>query len=129
MKSTRMMELRTTMPAPAMKPIMEVAVKNAPSRPCAGRMPTSENGMAAMMTSGVMNDWNQPTTRRVDQDQHGGEGDAQIAEHFVGDVPLAVPLHGVAFGVGGQRGHVLLDGVARRAPGTCPFPGPSLRMA
>ena len=63
MKSTRMMELRTTMPAPAMKPIIEVAVKKAPSRPCAGRMPTSENGIAAMITSGVMNDWNQPTTR------------------------------------------------------------------
>ena len=62
MKSTRMMELRTTMPAPAMKPIMEVAVKKAPSSPCAGRMPTSEKGMAAMITSGVSNDWNQPTT-------------------------------------------------------------------
>ena len=62
MKSTRMIEFRTTMPAPAMKPIIEVAVKNASSIPCAGRMPTSENGMAAMITSGVMNDWNQPTT-------------------------------------------------------------------
>ena len=30
MKSTRMIELRTTMPAPAMKPIIEVAVKKAP---------------------------------------------------------------------------------------------------
>jgi hypothetical protein len=29
MKSTRMIEFRTTMPAPAMKPIIEVAVKNA----------------------------------------------------------------------------------------------------
>ena len=62
MKSTRMIELRTTMPAPAMKPIIEVAVKKASIRPCAGRMPTSENGIAAMITSGVMNDWNQPTT-------------------------------------------------------------------
>src|SRR5690348_17873246 len=31
MKSTRMIELRTTIPAPAMNPIMDVAVKNAPS--------------------------------------------------------------------------------------------------
>ena len=31
-------------------------------RPCAGRMPTSENGIAAMITSGVTSDWNQPTT-------------------------------------------------------------------
>ena len=62
MKSTRMIEFLTTMPAPAMKPIIEVAVKNACSKPCAGKMPTSENGIAAMMISGVRNDWNQPTT-------------------------------------------------------------------
>ena len=62
MKSTRMIELRTTMPAPAMKPIIEVAVKNAPIAQCAGRMPTSENGIAAMMMNGVMNERNQPTT-------------------------------------------------------------------
>ena len=58
-----MMELRTTMPAPAMKPIMEVAVKKAPMAQWAGRMPTSEKGIAAMMTSGVLKLWNQATTR------------------------------------------------------------------
>ncbi len=63
MKSTRMIELRTTMPAPAMKPIIDVAVKNAPSAAWAGRIPTSENGIASMIASGVENDWNQPTTR------------------------------------------------------------------
>jgi len=62
MKSTRMIELRTTMPAPAMNPIIDVAVKNAPIAACAGRMPASENGMAAMISSGVLNDWNQPAT-------------------------------------------------------------------
>jgi hypothetical protein len=62
-KSTRMIELRTTMPAPAMNPIIDVAVKKAPSSACAGRMPTSENGIASMIVSGVTNDWNQPTTR------------------------------------------------------------------
>ena len=36
-----------------MKPIMEVAVKNAPISPWAGRIPTKENGMAAMITNGV----------------------------------------------------------------------------
>ena len=61
MKSTRMIEFRTTMPAPAMKPIIEVALKNAESRPCAGRMPTSEKGMATMTTSGVRKLRNQPT--------------------------------------------------------------------
>ena len=62
MKSTRMMEFRTMIPAPAMNPIIEVAVKNAPIRACAGRMPTSVSGIGAMITSGVMNDRNHPTT-------------------------------------------------------------------
>ena len=63
MKSTRMIELRTTMPPPAMKPIIEVAVKKAPIRPWAGRTPMSEKGMATMTISGVMKDLNQPTMR------------------------------------------------------------------
>ena len=53
MKSTKMIEFLTTMPAPAINPIIEVAVKNAPSAQCAGRMPMSENGIAAITTSGV----------------------------------------------------------------------------
>lgn len=36
-----------------MKPIIEVAVKNAPIAQCAGRMPISENGIAAITTNGV----------------------------------------------------------------------------
>ncbi len=62
MKSTRMIELRTIIPAPAIKPIIEVAVKNAPINQCAGKMPTSVSGIGAMITSGMRNDWNQPTT-------------------------------------------------------------------
>ena len=62
MKSTRMIELRTMMPAPAMKPIIEVAVKNTPKSPCAGRIPTSVSGIGAMMTSGTVKLLNQPTT-------------------------------------------------------------------
>ena len=50
-------------PAPAMNPIMDVAVKNAPIAACAGKMPTSVSGIGAMMTSGVLKDLNQPTTR------------------------------------------------------------------
>ena len=63
MKSTRMIEFRTTIPAPAMKPIMEVAVKKAPNAQCPGRMPTRENGIAAMITRGTLKLWNQATTR------------------------------------------------------------------
>ena len=50
-------------PAPAMKPIMEVAVKKAPISAWAGRMPTRVRGMGAMMVSGVTKLRNQPTTR------------------------------------------------------------------
>ena len=58
-----MMELRTTIPAPAMKPMSEVAVKNAPMAACAGRIPTSEKGIGAMTTSGVEKERNHPTSR------------------------------------------------------------------
>ena len=50
------MELRTTIPAPAMKPIIEVAVKNAPISQWAGRIPISEKGMATIMVNGVEKD-------------------------------------------------------------------------
>ena len=50
------MEFLTTIPAPAINPIMDVAVKKAPSAQCAGRMPINEKGMAAIMTNGVLND-------------------------------------------------------------------------
>jgi hypothetical protein len=56
-----MIELRTTIPAPAMNPIMEVAVKNAPMAPWAGNIPTRENGMASITNNGVRNDRNHPT--------------------------------------------------------------------
>ena len=51
-------------PASAMKPIIEVAVKKMPKRPCAGRMPMSVSGIGAMMMSGVTKLLNQPTTRK-----------------------------------------------------------------
>ncbi len=62
MKSTSRMEFRTMMPARAIIPIMDVAVKKAPLTACPGRIPTSVRGMGAMMTSGTVKDWNQPTT-------------------------------------------------------------------
>ena len=48
--------------AARVKPIIDVAVKNAPIAACAGRMPTRLKGMATMMTMGVGKDWNHPTT-------------------------------------------------------------------
>ena len=61
--------------------------------PCAGRMPTSENGIAAMTMSGVRKERNQPTIRDVDQHQHRRERRAEIAKDFDGDMPFAVPFH------------------------------------
>jgi len=51
------------MPARAMKPIMEVAVKKAPKNAWPGRMPMRVRGMGAMITSGVVKSRNQATTR------------------------------------------------------------------
>ena len=62
-KSTKRMEFRTMIPASAIMPIMEVAVKNAPLRAWAGRIPMRVRGMGAMITRGAVKDWNQATTR------------------------------------------------------------------
>ena len=56
------MELRTMIPASAIIPIIDVAVKNAPLIAWPGRIPISVSGIGAMITSGILNDWNQPTT-------------------------------------------------------------------
>ncbi len=61
MKSTSRIELRTMMPARAIKPIIEVAVKKTPKTPCAGRMPTRVSGIGTMMMIGVIKDLNHPT--------------------------------------------------------------------
>ena len=52
-KSTSRMELRTMMPASAIMPIIEVAVKLAPSSACPGITPITVSGIGAMMTSGT----------------------------------------------------------------------------
>ena len=49
-------------PASAIIPIIEVAVKKAPVSAWPGRMPISVSGIGAMMTSGTLKDWNHPTT-------------------------------------------------------------------
>ena len=50
------------MPAPAMKPIIDVAVKNAPKAQWPGKMPISDSGIGSRIASGTVNDWNQPIT-------------------------------------------------------------------
>jgi len=62
-KSTSRIELRTMMPASAMKPIIEVAVNGAPNNQCPSTMPISVSGIGVRMTSGRRKLPNWATTR------------------------------------------------------------------
>ncbi len=52
----KIIELRTTIPAPAIIPIIEVAVKNVPDNQCAGKIPTSVKGIGIIIISGTLKD-------------------------------------------------------------------------
>ncbi len=52
----------------------------------------SESGIGSRMAIGTAKLWNQPIDQDRDEHQHDREGDAEVAEHLVGDLPLAVPL-------------------------------------
>ena len=45
-----------------------------------------------MMTSGTLNDWNQPDDEHVDQHEHDRERETEVAEDLDRHLPLAVPL-------------------------------------
>ena len=51
-KSTNKMEFRTTIPASAIKPIIEVAEKSAPHIQCPGTIPINVKGMGAIIIAG-----------------------------------------------------------------------------
>ena len=63
MKSTSRIELRTMMPASAMKPIIEVAVNGAANSQWPSMMPMKVSGIGVRMTSGSLNEPNWATTR------------------------------------------------------------------
>ncbi len=50
-------------PASAIMPIIEVAVKNIPVAAWPGRIPTNVSGIGAMISNGTRNERNQATTR------------------------------------------------------------------
>ena len=52
------------MPASAIMPIIEVAVKGAPSSACPGMTPITVSGIGAMITSGTRYERNCATTSR-----------------------------------------------------------------
>ncbi len=93
MKSTRMIELRTTIPAPAIKPIIEVAVKNAPINRVRRQNADQRERNRRHDRERRFERLKPADHQDVDQHQHGRERQPQIAEDFVGDVPLAIPFH------------------------------------
>ena len=82
----------------------------------------ARTGSASMMVSGVDERLEPADDQDVDEHQHGGERDAEIAEHLVGDVPLAIPLHRVARAVERLPGVEDLEAVALRAAARWPAP-------
>ena len=91
MKSTSRIELRTMMPASAMKPIIEVAVNGAPSSPMA------EHDADQRQRHGRQDDQRQleraelRDDEQIDAEDRDAEGRAHVAERHIGDLPLAVP--------------------------------------
>ena len=60
-KSIKRIEFRTIIPAKAIIPIKEVAVKKAPNNQCPSTIPTKESGIGIIIIIGVLKFWNQPT--------------------------------------------------------------------
>jgi hypothetical protein len=49
--------------------------------------------------------------QHVDENEHQGECNAEVAEHLIGDVPLSVPLHRQSVCALRQVGRVTVDGI------------------
>ena len=79
MKSTRRIELRTMIPASAMKPIIEVAVKNIPVIQCPGRMPIRVSGIGRHDDERGDEAPEPGDHQHVDQDHDRREGDPHVA--------------------------------------------------
>ena len=60
-KSISNTEFRTIIPARAIIPINDVAVKKAPNIQCPRTIPTRDKGMATIITIGALKFWNHPT--------------------------------------------------------------------
>ncbi len=117
------------MPAPAMKPIMLVAVKNEPDQRV-GRQDADERERDGDQDHERHREALEPADHEdVDEQEHRGEGEAEVAEHLERDVPLAVPLEGGGLGAApGGRGR----GAApprRRVAAQAREPAPRARAA
>ena len=118
-KSTRMMLLRTTIPAPAMKPIMLVAVKNVPAERVR-RQDADERERDRREDHERHREALEPADHEhVDEQHHRREREAEVAEDLERDVPLAVPLErGATRCPPGARGRSARP--ARRDPRAAP---------
>jgi hypothetical protein len=75
-----------------MNPIIEVAVKNAPI--AVRRQDADQRERNRHHHDQRREERAEPADHQhVDQDQHRGEGQAEIAEDLDGDVPFAIPFH------------------------------------
>ena len=89
-----------------MKPIIEVAVKNAPIS-AVRRQDADQRERNGHHDDERREEGAEPADHQhVDQDQTRGEGRAEVAEDLDGDVPFAVPFH--------ARGSWSVKGMRRR---------------
>ena len=91
MKSTSRIELRTIMPASAMKPIIDVAVNGAPNSQWPSTMPISVSGMGVRITKRQLEAAELRNHQDVDAQNGDHECRAHVAEGDVGYFPLSVP--------------------------------------
>ena len=107
------MEFRTMIPARAIIPIMDVAVKNAPDHGMGRQDPDEGQGNGRHDDQGHREGLEPGHNQDIDEDQDGGEGDAQVPEDLPGDLPLSVPHQEGLLGQG--RGPAPVPLHARRA--------------
>ena len=82
------------MPASAMKPIIEVAVKAAPSSQCPSTMPISVSGTGIRIDQRQQERAELRDDEQVDAEDRDPERRAHVAERDVGHLPFAVPKQG-----------------------------------
>ena len=91
MKSTSRIELRTTMPASAMKPIIEVAVKAALNNEMAEHDADERQRHRRQDDQRQLERAELRDDEKIDAEQRHHEGGAHVAEGDIGHLPLAVP--------------------------------------
>ena len=94
MKSTSRIELRTMIPASAMKPIIEVAVNGALEQDVADDDADEGERDRGQDHQRQAEAFELGNHQDVDAEDRHAEGRAHVAEGHPGDLPLAVPEHG-----------------------------------